>query len=252
MATTVTGIRAAKAAGETAVVLHFQGTEPLRAGAELVGAFAGWASGSSSRPTTTGGPAGDGCWEPADAGLSRFGRALVTAMNEHRVAVDIAHGGVRTSLDAIEWSTRPVIASHANAAARLRPSAQSSRRGHQGRGRVWRRDRVVCLSVVRVGRGPADLEQLVDHAVHIAGLVGADHVGLGLDFADEGEEEYDFYGYDERHYPRPPWTWPRGMEWLDQCGDISAALRARGFSRDEVAGIMGTNFLRALTDVWGA
>jgi membrane dipeptidase len=33
-------IRAAKAAGDTAVVLHFQGSEPLRAGAELVGVFA--------------------------------------------------------------------------------------------------------------------------------------------------------------------------------------------------------------------
>jgi membrane dipeptidase len=33
-------IHAAKAAGDTAVVLHFQGSGPLRAGADLVGAFA--------------------------------------------------------------------------------------------------------------------------------------------------------------------------------------------------------------------
>jgi hypothetical protein len=46
--------------------------------------------------------------------------------------------------------------------------------------------------------------------------------------ADEGEEEYDFYGYDETYYPRPPWVWPRGIEWLHQCSGMSAALQARG------------------------
>jgi membrane dipeptidase len=91
----------------------------------------------------------------------------------------------------------------------------------------------------------------VDHAVYIADLAGADHVGLGLDFAAEGEEEYDFYGYDERYYPRPPWTWPRGVEWLHQCAAIAPALRARGFSPQEATGIMGISFFRALTTIWG-
>ena len=72
------------------------------------------------------------------------------------------------------------------------------------------------------------------------------------DFADEGEEEYDFYGYDERYYPRPPWVWPRGIEWLHQCRDISQALQARGFSPDEAAGVMGMNFLRVLATIWGS
>ena len=70
--------------------------------------------------------------------------------------------------------------------------------------------------------------------------------------ADEGEEEYDFYGYDETYYPRPPWVWPRGIEWLHQCSGISAALQARGFSADEAAGIMGMNFLRVLARIRGS
>jgi len=106
-------------------------------------------------------------------------------------------------------------------------------------------------SFVSAGPKPA-LNQLIDHAVHIASLVGAKHVGLGLDFADEGEEEYDFYGYDEAYYPRPPWAWPRGIEWLHQSSDISPALQARGFSPDEATGIMGMNFLRVLTTIWGS
>ena len=65
---------------------------------------------------------------------------------------------------------------------------------------------------------------MVDHAVHIAELVGPEHVGLGLDFADESEEEYDFFGYDERYYPRPPWVWPDGLEWLHHARNIVPAF----------------------------
>jgi len=252
VATTVSEIRAAKAAGDTAVVLHFQGAEPLRAGAELAGAFARLGVRVIQPTYNYRGLAGDGCCEPDDGGLSRFGRALIGAMNLHRIAVDIAHAGVRTSLDAITCSTRPVIASHANARAicdhpRNLPDEVIKAVAASG-GVIG-----LCAfpSFVSAEPEPA-LAQLIDHAVHIADLVGAGHVGLGLDFADEGDEEYDFYGYDEKYYPRPPWAWPRGIEWLDQCGGISPALQARGFSPDESAGIMGENFLGALAAIWGS
>jgi membrane dipeptidase len=86
---------------------------------------------------------------------------------------------------------------------------------------------------------------------HIAGLTGPEHVGLGLDYADESEEEYDFYGYDERYYPRPPWVWPEGLEWLHRTRAIAPALAARGFTPAEVDGVLGGNFLRVLADIWG-
>ncbi|HWG12640.1 MAG TPA: membrane dipeptidase [Streptosporangiaceae bacterium] len=252
VATSVAEIRDAKAAGDTAVVLHFQGSEPLRAGAELAGAFARLGVRVIQPTYNYRGAAGDGCCEPENAGLSLFGKVLVKAMNQHRIAVDIAHAGVRTSLEAIERSTRPVIASHANARAvcehpRNLPDEVIKAVAASG-GVIG-----LCAfpSFVSAGPQPA-LDQLIDHAVHIAGLVGAGHVGLGLDFADEGEEEYDFYGYDEKYYPRPPWVWPRGIEWLHQCGHIYPALQARGFSPGEAAGIMGTNFLHVLTTIWGS
>jgi membrane dipeptidase len=69
------------------------------------------------------------------------------------------------------------------------------------------------------------LDQLIDHALHISELVGAHHLGLGLDFADED----DYVGYDERYYP-PPWTWPVGISWWEDAGNIAPAPRRRGFS----------------------
>jgi hypothetical protein len=97
---------------------------------------------------------------------------LIGAMNQHRIAVDIAHAGIRTSLDAIGCSTRPVIASHANARAvcdhpRNLPDEVIKAVAASG-GVIG-----LCAfpSFVSAGRSPT-LDQLIDHAVHIAGLVG--------------------------------------------------------------------------------
>lgn len=104
VATSVAEIRDAKECGDIAVVLHFQGSEPLRAGSELVGAFARLGVRVIQPMYNYRSAAGDGCCEPENAGLSLFGKELVTAMNQHRMAVDIAHAEIRTSLEA----TRPV------------------------------------------------------------------------------------------------------------------------------------------------
>jgi membrane dipeptidase len=252
VATSTAEIVAAKAAGQTAVVLHFQGTEPLGGDPGLVGVFARLGVRVMQLTYNYRTQAGDGCCEPGNAGLSRYGGMLVDRMNEHRVAVDVAHAGVRTALDAVDRSSRPVIASHANARAvcdspRNLPDELIAAIAATG-GVIG-----LCAfqSFITAARKPS-LDQLVDHAVHIAELVGPEHVGLGLDFADESEEEYDFFGYDERYYPRPPWIWPEGLEWLHQARNIASALASRGFTPAEVDGILGGNFLRVLAAIWGS
>jgi membrane dipeptidase len=80
-ATSVAEIRAAKAAGEVAVVMHLQGCEPLRPGAELVEVFARLGVRVIQPTYNYRGPAGDGCCEPGNAGLSQFGNTLISAMN---------------------------------------------------------------------------------------------------------------------------------------------------------------------------
>ena len=60
---------------------------------------------------------GEGCAEPANAGLSDFGRAVVAEMNRVGVIVDVAHTGWQTCLDVARVSERPVVASHSGCAA---------------------------------------------------------------------------------------------------------------------------------------
>src|SRR5690606_5314627 len=57
---------------------------------------------------------GDGCAEPTDAGLSRFGRELVPAMASAGIVMDVTHAGPRTALEALRLAKAPAIASHAN------------------------------------------------------------------------------------------------------------------------------------------
>ncbi len=49
-----------------------------------------------------------------DIGLTQFGAQVVERMNAIGMAVDISHCGDRTTLDAIEASTKPVLITHSN------------------------------------------------------------------------------------------------------------------------------------------
>jgi len=109
----------------------------------------------------------------------------------------------------------------------------------------------LCAFPAFLTRGDdAALNDLLDHAAYIAALVGSEHVGLGLDFADEDEKDFDYYGYDERYYPRPPWRYPRGIASFADVRNIREGLEARGFSGTEAAGILGENFLRVFAQAW--
>ncbi|OAM90080.1 dipeptidase [Termitidicoccus mucosus] len=60
---------------------------------------------------------GDGCAESADGGLSEFGRAVIAEMNWVGIIPDVAHSGLRTSMEAAQCSKKPVVASHTVAGA---------------------------------------------------------------------------------------------------------------------------------------
>lgn len=251
VARSVADIRAAKVAGETAIVLHFQGADPIEDELDFLNVF--HASGLRVMQLTYNARnrLGDGCFEPSDAGLSRFGRKVIGRMEELGIVVDLAHAGVRTALDAAAAATRPIVITHANARALLdtpRNATDETIRAVAASGGVIG----VCAVPFFLVRGrPAKLETLVEHAAYIADLVGAEHVGLGFDFADEDEDDYVYYGYDERYIPHPPWVWPEGIASHADARNIGPALRARGFSDSEVRGILGENFMRVFGAVWG-
>src|SRR5215470_5670088 len=114
IARSVADIRAAKAAGDIAIVLHFQGADPIEDELDFINLYQ--ASGLRVMQVTYNlrNRLGDGCFEPTDAGLSKFGRKVIRRMEDLRIAVDLSHAGTRTALEATEAATRPVVITHAN------------------------------------------------------------------------------------------------------------------------------------------
>ncbi|MGB5133026.1 MAG: membrane dipeptidase, partial [Steroidobacteraceae bacterium] len=59
---------------------------------------------------------GDGCLEPANAGLSRAGVEAIEQMNDLGILVDLSHCGRQTAADAIGHSKKPVAFTHTGCA----------------------------------------------------------------------------------------------------------------------------------------
>lgn len=238
-------IRAARTDGVLSVSFHFQSSTPFAATLDLVEAFKSAGVRRAILAYNEANVFADGCHEPRNAGLSAYGQRLIARMDEVGMLVDLSHCGERTSFDALDAPLRrPPVFSHSNARAlydheRNITDAQikacAARGGYIGVNGVG-----MFLGVP----GPRIPEAMAEHVAHIAGLAGADRVGLGLDFMFLEGSSYDFFhvarGRWPRGYPDPPWDFIQA----EQFGALVEALEAKGFDRAELRGILGENYLR--------
>jgi membrane dipeptidase len=252
LATRAADVRAAKADGRVAVFFHFQGINPIEADLNLLNTYHALGVRIMQLTYNARNLAGDGCTETHDGGLSDFGRRAIARMNDLRIVIDLSHCGVRTSFDAIAASRRPVVVTHANAYA-LQPSPRNLSddliRAVAGQGGVIG----ACgFPTFLTGDANPTIEHFLNHIDYLCKVAGPEHVGLGLDYSQEDEEDYEYYGYDPRYYPRPPWVWPAGIRGFADMPNITAGLLRRGYSAEHVQGILGGNFLRVFEETWSA
>jgi len=238
-------IRQAKAAGQLSVSFHFQTATPFAPDLDLVNAFRGAGIGRAIIAYNEANVFADGCHEPRNAGLSALGRRLVERMDDAGMIVDLSHCGERTSLDVLDLPLkRSPIFSHSNARALF--DHERNITDDQIRA-CARRGGYIGLSGVGMFlgvNGPDIPRTMARHAAHVAAIAGADRIGLGLDFMFLEGSDYGFY-HAARHrwprgYPPPPWHFIQP----EQLGDLVAELEAIGFSRNEVKGLLGENYLR--------
>ncbi|GGO99767.1 dipeptidase [Stakelama pacifica] len=260
---TVDDIARAKREDRLGILFHFQGTSPFEQDLDLVAAFEAVGVRMAMLTYNTRNYVGDGCEEESDAGLSRFGRKLIEALNRTGITVDLTHTGKRTTMEAMEVSTKPVVFSHSNAKALL--DVQRNIDDEQARAAA-RTGGLVAVTLapyfITVGRKPT-IDDFVDHLAHFANLVGCDHVGIGLDYywgqqpfasdqeADDLWSEFVAAGiWDPATYPRPPHYYPDSLATPAELSGLTAALDRRGFSEVEILKILGANWLRVFRDTW--
>lgn len=198
-----------------------------------------------------------GATDRADGGISDFGAAIVAAMNEVGMAVDVSHCGDRTTLDAFELSTRPVLITHSNCRA-LSPGHPRCKTDEAIR---MMADSGGVMGVTGVrnfvrNEEPTTIEHFIDHIDHIAGLVGIEHAGIGTDADLKGydalpEEIYEQLksGYKDSYSFREKID-IEGLDHPKKFYDITEALVRRGYSDDNIRAVLGGNFRRALGEIW--
>ena len=255
---------AAKAARQLGVVFHFQGTEPIEDDLNLIDAYKTLGVGMIQLAYNVKNRVGDGCEERTDAGLSTFGLQVIERLNEARIVVDCSHTGYRTTMDAIEASSRPVVFSHSNAKA-VRDSPRNIT-DEQIRAAAATGGLIGIVGFppfVSASPRPT-LDEFVDHIDHMVGLVGDDHVGLGLDYykgqAPVVSDEESTRMYEGRiaagdwrpeSYPPPPHHFPDGIATPRTLPNLTRRLLERGYGEEATRKILGGNWVRVFRAVWG-
>ena len=124
--------------------------------------------------------AGDGALEPANAGLSKLGRATIERIEAEKLLLDLSHGGARTMAEAAAHAKRPLVISHTGARALAdhpRNIADETIRAVADKGGVVG---VYFMPFLTLDSHPKGAD-LIAHVEHVARVAGEDHVGIGTD-----------------------------------------------------------------------
>lgn len=200
-----------------------------------------------------------GCYEAVDSGVTRFGRQVIKEMNRVGMVVDMSHSAERSTLEAIEISERPIVISHANPL-----SFHDAKRNKSD---------TVLKALAESGgllgfsaypfhlkNGPdCTLEEYCDMIANTADLMGVDRLGIGTDLCQNQPLSVLEWMRNGRWSKSMDYgegsssnaDWPRPLSWFRDSRDfpnLTQGLLARGFSQEEVAKIMGLNWLNFLDD----
>ncbi len=232
----------AKALGKIGILIGQQNSSHFRT-VEDVDRF--YALGQRvSQLTYNGNRIGGGCSDAQDSGLSSYGLQIVERMNAAGMVVDISHCGDRTTMDAIEASSKPVLVTHSNCRALVAGSARC--KTDESIIRMAVKGGVMGVTMVRAFVGVAGrvtIENVLDHIDHLVRLVGVEHAGIGSDV--------DLDGRDLRTQPTRRFDLD-GIDYSRKIYDLAEGLVKRGYSNRHIELILGGNFERALSASWTA
>lgn len=253
---TVADIEGARNGGKIAVGFDLEGALPLLERPEMVTLYSDLGVRQMHFAYNRNNSVAGGCHDTPQ-GLTALGRRMVEAVNDAGVLMDCAHTERRTTLDIMAHSRHPVVFSHANPLALAehgRNITDEQIRACAATGGV------VCISGVSkfLGCETPDAADIARHIAYVAGLVGAQHVGLGLDIGfsqpelnDDPPGEFD-----------PGYWWPASAGYgkgisqmryapLETWQQLPGALRALGMGPQEVDAALGGNMARVARQVWG-
>ena len=204
-----------------------------------------------------------GCYEDKDTGLTRMGREVVAEMNRVGLVVDMSHSADRSTLDAIQHSSRPVAITHANPSAwhpakRNKPDEVLRALSQTGG--------ILGFSIyphhLKNG-GACTLASFCEMIARAADDYGVGSLAIGTDLCQDQPDsivdwmrmgtwtkkvDYGEGSAQNRGFPPMP-SWFGGNA---DFPNIASGLRTAGFAEVDVNALMGGNWLRFFRDSFGA
>jgi membrane dipeptidase len=208
-------------------------------------------------------PFGAGVLEPDTAGLTPLGRNAVEKMNALGVAIDLSHANARTTAEAMAASAKPVIVSHAGCAAihpHPRNKTDEQIRALASKGGVMG---IYDLPFLTASPKQPTVDDYMEHVDHALKVAGEDHVGVGsdssvspIDTSPQAIEEFrkeqekrvksGAAAPEEDRYP-----YVIGLNTPRRLEVIADRLLKRGYPPRVAEKVIGANFVRVLTEIWG-
>ena len=208
-------------------------------------------------------PFAAGVMEPTAGGLTPLGREAVREMNRLGIAIDLSHANAATTTDVLALSAEPPVMTHAGCAAvhvHPRNKTDEQLRALAAKGGVVG---IFDLPYLTASPRQPTVDDYMAHMEHALQVAGEDHVGVGsdvgiapLDTSPAGMAEIERDTKERRaaglaapEEDRPPYVIglnvPRRME------IIADRLLRRGYSAAAAEKVLGANFARVFTQIWG-
>ncbi len=248
-------VRRARETGRTAIFFGFQNPAPIEDDIGLVEIVHKLGARFMQLTYNNQSLLATGCYEAEDPGITRMGKQVIKEMNRVGLVVDMSHSADRSTIEAAEISERPIAITHANL-----HTWHPARRN--------KRDDVVRAVVENGGMigfslyphhlkdgTDCTLRSFCEMIAMAAEQFGTEHFGIGSDLCQDQPDsvvewmrtgrwskEMD-YGEGSASAPGFP-PQPHWFRDNRDFGNLEQGLCEIGFSKTEVAGLMGDNWLR--------
>jgi membrane dipeptidase len=255
LGTTVADIERAHETGRIAMIASIEGAAPIENELDRLDILYGLGVRMIGVTYSESNQLGGGIRDPADGGLTTFGRKAVTRMNRLGMAVDLSHTGDVTAMQTCARSTAPVFLSHSGARAlfpEMKLKTDELLRAVADTGGVIGIEASPGTTTLPDVR--QSIETVMAHMEYCIDVMGIDHVAFGPDtlFGDHVElgrvyadnlnsgDEPETVEIDHVAGWENPSEFPNAIRWLV----------AHGYTDEQIEKLVGGNVIRALRDVW--
>ena len=201
---------------------------------------------------------GNGCYERVDEGITNFGIDAIKIMNEVGILIDLSHVGIVTTMETIDYSEKPIAITHANPKSYHnvpRNKTDEALKLMASKGGIVG---VTAIAPFLKKGNASTVEDYVEAISYTVDLVGIDHVGVGTDFTQDQPEEFWRYIGSQQGTKFPstftdvttPSNYPINFETPDKFPVLIDTMENKGFSSEEIAKIVGLNWIRVFQEVW--